>query len=121
MSKRVVIEVFGLRDTAPAAGCACEDDCGPDCGTGPTMGESYRELVDYFQKSDLQGQVELKFVDILEDDLTNYEYARQRLERGCVMPLTAINGKMRFYGPVAPALVYEQAKKSADAFVFEMK
>lgn len=35
--------------------------------------------------------------------------------------LIAINGKMRFFGRVDPALVYEQVKKSADVFVFEMK
>lgn len=121
MPARVVIEVFGLWDTAPAVGCACGDDCGPECGTGPTMGEQYQELVAYFQKSDLQNQVDLKFVDILQDDLTNYQYAHQRLERGCLMPLIAINGKMRFFGRVDPALVYEQVKKSADVFVFEMK
>ena len=121
MSDKLSIEVFGLWNVAPAGSCECGDDCGPECGTGSTMGEQFQELLAYIEASDLQGQVDLKFVDILEDDLTNYQYARQRLERGCVMPLTAINGKMRLFGPVVPALVYEQAKKFADAFVFEMK
>ena len=37
----VQIEIFGLWDTAPAGGCACGDDCGPECVTGSTMGELY--------------------------------------------------------------------------------
>ncbi|MDA8227589.1 MAG: hypothetical protein M0T74_07775 [Desulfitobacterium hafniense] len=121
MTDKVQIEIFGLWDAAPAGDCACSDDCGPECGSGATMGEMYQELVAFFGASEMRDKVDIRFVDVIKDSLDPYETARIRLDRGCKMPLTAVNGKMRFYGAIDPALVFEQAQKHADTYVFEMQ
>lgn len=108
MNKTEVI-VFGLKDEAPAqGGCACS--CGDSgCDPTPTMGEMYEELSDYLsQKLD---NVEIKFIDIMDNELVEHDDVLQLLEKQFPIPYTKIDGKVAFYGGISNQMIYEEVVK----------
>jgi disulfide oxidoreductase YuzD len=110
MSNTIIIEVFGIKDESAGGGC-CAGSCGPgECGPAPTMGELYQKLVDFLAVSELKDQVQLAFVDVLADELEGHEAAKQAMEKGMALPLTVINGKVRFYGGLSTKKIYETIK-----------
>jgi hypothetical protein len=65
------------------------------------MGELYYDLVDFIEKSELQGKVTMRFIDVLEDNLDGYDSVVKELEKGLGLPVTTINGKPRFNGELS--------------------
>lgn len=61
----IQVEVFGIREEAPAGTCSCGGACGST--TEKTMGEMYEDLVQFCQESDLAADVQLQFIDVIED------------------------------------------------------
>ncbi len=67
----VHVDVFGIREEAPASSCSCGGACGSV--TEKPMGEMYEDLIRFFQESDLATDVGLHFIDVFEDDLKGYD------------------------------------------------
>ncbi|MCM1991748.1 hypothetical protein [Oceanirhabdus seepicola] len=105
MDKKVIIEVFGVKETVPqSSGCGC--------GPKQTMGEMYDEFEALIQKSDISSEVEVKFIDVEKDDIDTYDYIKVALESGYSLPLTAVNQKVRFQGKVPYMQIYRLIKRS---------
>lgn len=107
--EKVKITVFGIRDEAPAGTCSCGGACGS--GGDKAMGEMFAEMVAYLRENGLGDRAEAQFVDVLEDDLSQYGTAQVMFRNGFSLPLVDINGVVRFYGGISNAMVYQEAAK----------
>jgi len=103
------IEVFGIRDEEPAGICSCGGSCGSS--SEKTMGEMCDELKRFLRQSDLANEVEVQFLDVLEDDLSGYDTAHMMFKTGYALPLVAIKGKVCFYGGISNSMVYAEIRK----------
>jgi len=108
MGEKVKVEVFGIRDQAAGGGCGCGGDCGPQ----QTMGEIYEELVIFINKSKLKDQVDLQFIDILDDNMDGHDKVREVLEKGYGIPLTAVAGTLRFHSGISNKMIYEAIQEA---------
>ena len=104
------VDVFGIREEAPAGACSC----GGACASTPekTMGEMYEDLVQFFQESDLAADVRLQFIDLFEDDLKGYDSAHTMIKNGFALPLVAVNGVVRLYGGISNSKIHEEVRKA---------
>ncbi|GAB6156339.1 hypothetical protein JCM17380_50910 [Desulfosporosinus burensis] len=107
----VQVEVFGIREEAPANSCSCGGACGSE--TKKTMGEMFENLVRFFQESDLAADVRLQFIDVFEDDLKGYDKPHTMFKNGFTLPLVAVNGVVRFYGGISNSKIYDEVRKSS--------
>lgn len=107
----IEIQVFGIRDEAPAGMGTCS--CGGACGSSSekTMGEMYEELESFLGQSDLGAEVQVQFLDVLDDDLSGYDTPHTMFKNGFALPLVAIKGVVRFYGGISKTMVYDEVKK----------
>ena len=105
----VQVDVFGIREEAPSSSCSC----GGDCGSVPekTMGEMYEDLLRFFQESDLAANIQLKFIDVFEDDLKGNDTPHTMFKNGFALPLVAVNGVVRFYGGISNSKIYDEVRK----------
>ena len=101
------IQVFGIRDEAHASRCSC------GCGSSPvkTMGEIYEELESFLVQSDVGAEVQVQFLDVLDDDLKGHDTAHKMFKNGFTLPLVAIKGVVRFSGGINNTMVYDEVKK----------
>ncbi|MDF2571826.1 MAG: hypothetical protein K0R55_3430 [Sporomusa sp.] len=53
----------------------------------------------------------MNFIDVLEDNMDDYDYVRDLLERGYRLPLTIINTKAKMHGGISPDKVYKLIKQ----------
>lgn len=105
----VQVDVFGIREEAPAGACSCGGACASTAEK--TMGEMYEELVQFFQESALVAEVRCKFIDLFEDDLKGYDSAHTMFKNGFALPLVAVNGVVRFYGGINHSMIYDEVQK----------
>lgn len=103
MDNKVKVEIFGVKDY-PAGGCSCEGPCGPS----RTMDDLYFEFVNFIKEMDKKDNVETEFIDVLEDDMSKYEYANKALDKGYGLPLTAINKRACFYGGISNDMIWNK-------------
>lgn len=75
------------------------------------MGDAYDDLIRFIQESDLQNKVEFHFVDLIEDDVDEFDAVKQMVSRGFALPLIAINGQMKFYGGISNEATYKVIKE----------
>ncbi len=108
--EKLSVTVFGLKDESVAGGCDCAGACGPT----PTMGELYDGLVKFIDGSDLAGKVEMKFIDVMEEQLDGYQSVKEYMQKGYALPLTSINGEMKLYGGISNEMVYDNLKSLAN-------
>ena len=108
MSEKVSIEVFGIKDSPIGGGCSCAGGC---CGPQQTMEEGYQELVTFIKNSEIKDNVVTAFLDVMEDDMDEYEGVKLALNKGYGLPITAINGKPVIYGDLSSEKIYREIKK----------
>jgi disulfide oxidoreductase YuzD len=75
------------------------------------MGDIYEQVVKFIESSDLKDEVTMNFIDVLEDNMDDYDYVRDLLERGYRLPLTIINTKAKMHGGISPDKVYKLIKQ----------
>jgi hypothetical protein len=109
MAEQIKVEVFGIRNQACKGGCNCNGSCGPN----KTMGELYEEFIKFLSKSNIRKRIDINFVDILMDDMDGNTSVIDALDQGYDLPLTAINGEIKFYGGIANKMIYSAIRKSA--------
>lgn len=100
MQDKVNVLVFGIKDQSVS--CGCSGDCGPS----KTMGDTYEEFVRFLSGSRQSNRIDINFVDILMDNMEDYGYVIKAMEQGYGLPITAINGKVRFYGGISGKMIY---------------
>jgi hypothetical protein len=109
MSEQVKVIVFGIKDQAVSCGCCCNGGCGP----AKTMGDIYKDFTRFLSGSRMRNRIDIQFVDVIMDDMGKYEYVLDALNQGLTLPLTSINGDVKFYGGIDSDLIYDAIRKSA--------
>ncbi|MGC6174009.1 hypothetical protein [Lacrimispora sp. 38-1] len=105
MSGEITIDVFGIRNQA--VGCNCN---GKSCSS-KTMDEMYREFHTFLTKNMYTNQFKIQFIDILMDDMEDYGYVIDAMNQGYSLPLTAINGEIKFYGGISNRMTANLLRK----------
>ncbi|MCH4887529.1 hypothetical protein EZV73_08095 [Acidaminobacter sp. JC074] len=90
--EKIKIEIFGIRDRFPAAG-----GCG--CGPSQTMIEMYDEFMYRMKSNELYEHLDISFIDY-KDDIEGYDHVKSAILSGFNLPLTAIDGRIRFHNSV---------------------
>lgn len=75
------------------------------------MWEMYSSLVKYIWSGDIKDGVEIKFIDVINDDIDKYPGILDILRKGYVIPLVAINRVVKFYGGIPYEAVYKEVEK----------
>ena len=109
MLNKIRVDVFGIKDQPIGGGCSCSGGCGPI----KTMGEMYDEFVNFLSNSNLKQPIETKFIDVLMDDLSKYEVIEEAINKGYSIPLTTINGTLKFYGGIPDKVIFSEIEKMA--------
>lgn len=60
----------------------------------------YNELSNFLKETDIKDKYEMTFIDLEEDDLSNYEDAKKVIDKGYQLPITFIGEKPAFSGKV---------------------
>ncbi|MDR3600446.1 MAG: hypothetical protein P4L49_08220 [Desulfosporosinus sp.] len=105
------VEVFGIRDELPPSKCSCGGTCGGSA-SNKTMGEMYEELKRFLVQSDLGAEVQVQFLDVLDDDLSGHDAAHMMFKNGLALPLVAVKGIVLFSGGINTTMVYDEVKKA---------
>lgn len=105
MSGEVAIDVFGIRNQV--VGCNCN---GRNCSS-KTMDEMYNEFYTYLTKTMNTNQFKIQFIDILMDNMDDYNYVIDALNKGYSLPLTAINGEIKFYGGISNRMIAHSLRR----------
>ena len=98
------IEVFGMKDYTPTSdGCSC----GPEL----TTLEMYKAFTSNLAMTEYASLVTTTFVDISEESIDNYPYAKKAYESGFSLPLTAIDNRVRFHKNIPFNQVFKLIKQ----------
>ncbi len=108
MSNKIQTIVFGVKDQTLMGGCGCTAGSSDE-----TIWDMYKQLEDFVQRSDIKEDVDLKFVDLLEDDMTDYAYIQELLKQGIAPPFLAFDGEVKFYGGFTNSIYYQEVKRRA--------
>lgn len=105
MSGEIAIDVFGIRNQA--VGC----NCGGKSCSPKTMDEMYHEFYAFMTKTMNINQFKIRFIDILMDDMNDYGYVIDAMNQGYCLPLTAINGEIKFYGGMSNRMIINSLRR----------
>ena len=106
---KIKVEVFGVKTQAAGGGCSCDGGCGPTV----TMGEMYSEFETSLKNSPVSDQIDVKFIDVFFDDLDEYKYVIDAMNKGFALPLTSVNGELKFYGGMSGQMIIDMIQKTA--------
>lgn len=122
--KKVLIQIFGIEDEiidrceSCAKGCSnCSGCISHNCSniikgsTEKNMWQSYEDTVRFIKNSDISENTVMEFIDIKRDGLENYKNIEKLLFEGYSIPLTVIDGIVRYYGGISKELIYKDAKE----------
>ena len=113
MSEKIIVEVFGIKDQpigGSSSGCSCHGGC---CGPTQTIGQTYEEFRNLLSRSKIRQHIDVRFIDILREDMDGYAYVMEAMDKGYDLPLTAINGVVKFYGGISNRMIYNTLWKMA--------
>jgi disulfide oxidoreductase YuzD len=108
MSEKIKVEIYGIKDQS-SGGCSCSGGCGPT----KTMGELYKDFLSFLSKTRLKDRIDIRFIDILMDDMDKYQTVLNAMEKGYGLPLTTINDEIKFYGGINNKMIYDGIRKLA--------
>ena len=103
MDNKIKVDIFGVKGQEGDCGCA-----GGGCGPTQTIDEQVDELKKFLDENSSEVDVEVKFFDVMEDEIEEIDQIKAMTEQGYSLPLTAIEGKMKFYGGISPQMIYDE-------------
>lgn len=124
----IKVQIFGIEDEDIDSGCGVVGGC-RGCSSGnhkcgncglqndsdkpaKTMGDSYKELVKYIENSNVGHKVCLEFIDINKlGDIHPYNDIIELVDSGFDIPITVIDGIVRYYGGISGKLIYMDIKE----------
>lgn len=74
------------------------------------MLEMFEEIKGYLVEKGIKDKVNMKFIDLMEDDLTGYEEEVKIVNQGHPLPITFIGKQPAFAGKVDNDKLYEVLK-----------
>ncbi|TCT17115.1 hypothetical protein EDC18_101412 [Natranaerovirga pectinivora] len=110
MSK-IKIDIFGIESYVLGKSCCGKTYCDKNTRTNK---ESYEEFLEFIGKMDIQDKVDINFIDIVKENLENYEEVKEELKEGAIIPLVYINGVLEFQEGIPSTKIY---KKILDQWV----
>ena len=124
---KIKVEIYGNQNSIMAGGCSvgeCSKGCGScnssgdgcsGCGSkeskSKTQLELFNELKSLIQNSDVKEYTELFFFEVSEDSIGGNEEILDLIERDFNLPITVIDGIVRYYGGISNNLIYKDIKE----------
>lgn len=115
MQDKIIVTIFGIKEQSSggSSDCGCSGGC---CGPSKTMGKMYDEFVRFLSQSNIRQRIDIKFVDVLMEDMDQYEFILDAMSQGYGLPLTAINGTVKFYGGISNRQIYNTLRRIASVY-----
>jgi disulfide oxidoreductase YuzD len=143
MNEIIKVKIYGIKKQLISSGCGCSDKkngcCSSSkgkksccnsgeggcanktnkCSTGnslnisKTVGDSYKELEEFINNSDVKNNTELEFIDIEKIDLEEDEFLRIKeiIHRGFEPPIIVVDDIIRYYGGIPNTYIYKDIKE----------
>lgn len=130
---KITVQIFGIENINIDSSCGVSSGCGGcknsdhkcgDCGNGScglkggiqnvkkTMGDVFKELVKLIKDSDVRDKVYLEFIDVNKiGDIHPYNDILELLDNGFELPITVIDGIVRYYGGISGKFIYNDIKE----------
>lgn len=127
---KINVQVFGIKNDRVDYGCSISNKCGcgaHKCGgcinenyesltdrqkAGKTMGDSFEELVEFIRNSDVGEKTHLEFIDVNKlGEIHPYNDIIDFRDRGFNLPITVVDGIVRYYGGISGKLIYKDIKE----------
>lgn len=127
---QINVQIFGIKNAILDYGCSVSNRCG--CGghkctrcikedhesqlnsqkTGKTMRDSFEEVVKFIKNSDVGEKVYIEFIDVNNlGDIHPYNDIIDLRDRGFDLPITVVDGIVRYYGGISGKLIYKDVKE----------
>jgi len=75
------------------------------------MWQMYDSLIKYIESSNIKDKVQIKFIDVINDNIKDYPTALNLLRKGYALPLVIVNGVAKFYGSLPYEAIYIEIEK----------
>lgn len=138
MNSKIKVNIYGVKDSVLPRNCGCSGNqngcsgcstnkngcgncsndqkhCSGGCGasTYKNLGDLYKDLKNFLEKSDIKENIDIKFIDLKEREMKEEEELRVKeiIERGFEAPITVIDGIIRYYGGLSNTLVLKDVKE----------
>ena len=121
---KIKVEIYGNKDSIMAGGCSvgeCSKGCGSSghscsgCGSKDskpkTQLELFNELKSLIQNSDVKEYAELFFIEVSKDSIGGNEEILDLMDKDFNLPITVIDGIVRYYGGISNNLIYKDIKE----------
>jgi|GEM_PF-6150065 len=94
--------------------------CGGCCRDKPTsavrtVGGLYRDLEKQLRQNGLVKVTDLRFIDLFDTPIEFYPAAQRLVAAGYTPPLILINGDLRYYGGIDPAVILAAIQAAAES------
>lgn len=115
---KIAVKVYGIKDNVMNSGCdkRSHRSCGHGCANcssaksqSITMGDAFKEVSGYLNHSSIGDKISLEFIEVNE----NYrnEQIEDLIDRGFTLPITVIDGIVRYYGGISGKLIFNDVKE----------
>lgn len=111
MSEKIKVKVFGIKNQASGGGCNCSGSC--SCNPTKAMSEMYDDFVTFLSNTNLRNHIDIEFIDILMDNMEEHKSVLDAMQQGYKLPITAINGSIKFYGGISNKMIFNSLRKLA--------
>ena len=127
---KINIKIFGIKGDRVEHGCSVSGACGggdhkcigcvsENCDSqiskpkvGKTIVDSFEELVKFIKDSDVGEKTYLEFIDISKlGEIHPYNDIVDLRDRGFNLPITVVDGIVRYYGGISGKLIYMDIKE----------
>lgn len=109
--EKIKIQMFGNKKEVVSASCGWGPSTSCDPSEDLTTIEMYEKLKNFLGNTDVKDKFEMEFIDITEDDLSNYPKERKVIKRGYKLPITFIAEKPVFSGKTDEMKTYLTLKR----------
>lgn len=120
MEKIIKVDVYGIGvdilgsccDKNKESNSACSGGgCNHGCQPSKKCFQAYEDLKSFLKESEICDNVSLNYIEMDSKAFAKHEEIEELIKRGFELPVTVIDGIVRYYGGISGNLVYKDVKE----------
>lgn len=125
MDKIIKVDVYGIGEDI--LGSCCNENkeaksncsgggCNNSCQSSKKCSQAFDDLKSFLMASEVKGNISLNYTEMDSKALIEQEEIRELIKRGFELPVTVIDGIVRYYGGLSGSLVYKDVKELVEYY-----
>ena len=120
MDKIIKVDIYGIGEAILGSCCNKNNEsksncsgggCNNSCQSSKKCNQAYEDLNSFLKNSEVKENVSLNYIEMDSKGLAEYEEIEELIKRGFELPVTVIDGIVRYYGGISANLVYKDVKE----------